>query len=392
MIKKLLALSFLLSIFYSYSQTAQLSAYAEVSIITSGPGDHLYEKFGHTAVRIKDPMLGIDLLYNYGIFDFNGPDFYMNFVRGFMKYKLQRYPFHYSLKSANEDERWVKQQVLNLTQEQKNAYFKFLEINAQPENASYFYDPFFDNCATRPKDILKDILKDKLSFDTSILKEQKSLRDLMNEKINPNTWGSFGINIALGSRLDQIATIEEYMYLPEYLYAIFEKSSTIKNEEKANLVRSNKTLLKFETKPSKADSFSPFLIFTLLFFIILFISYNDIRKGKRSKILDFSILFITGLIGLLIVFLWFFTNHSTAPNNFNFLWAFAPNLIIAFFVTKDEIKSWINKYLTILLVFLALMPLLHLFGIQKFTYPVYPLILLLIVRYIFIIKFQKNKA
>ncbi|SNR15686.1 lipoprotein N-acyltransferase Lnb domain-containing protein [Tenacibaculum jejuense] len=390
--KKLLALSFLFSIFFSYSQIAQLSAYAEISIITSGPGDHLYEKFGHTAVRVKDPMLNIDLLYNYGIFDFNGPDFYVNFVRGYMKYKLQRYPFHYSLKSANKDKRWVKQQVLNLTQEQKNAYFKFLETNAKPENASYFYDPFFDNCATRPKDILKDILKDNLTFDTSILEQKRSLRDLMNEKINPNTWGSFGINIALGSKLDKIADVEGYMYLPEYLFSIFEKSTIVKKGENTTLIRDTKTLLDFKTKKSKADSISPFLVFTVLFFIILFISYNDIKRGKRSKILDFLVLFITGLVGVLIVFLWFFTNHSTAPNNFNFLWAFAPNLIIAFFITKDEIKPWINKYLTILLVFLALIPLSHLFGVQKFTYPLYPLILLLVARYIFLIKFQKNKA
>lgn len=391
MIKKLLSFSFLIYFFSSYSQIVELSAYAEISIITSGPGDHLYEKFGHTAVRVKDPMLNLDLLYNYGIFDFNDPNFYSNFVKGFMKYKLARYPFHHALKSAQQDERWVKQQVLNLTQDQKNAYFKFLENNALPKNANYFYDPFFDNCATRPKDILKDILKDKLTFDTSTLQESKSLRDLMNEKINPNTWGSFGINIALGSKLDKIATVEEYMYLPEYLFSILEKSKVNKNNSEVNVVRNTKTLIDYNTKLAKADTISPFLIFSILFIIISLVTFFDYKKGKRTKIVDFSLFFSTGITGILIVYLWFFTNHSTAPNNFNFLWAFAPNFIFSFLLLKNEIKSWYKKYFLALVVLISFIPILALIGIQKFTYPLYPLVLLLIVRYVFLIRYQKNK-
>ncbi len=392
MIKKLLYLSFLCFVISNTAQNAQLSAYAEISIITSGPGENLYEKFGHTAIRVKDPLLNLDILYNYGIFDFDDPNFYSNFVKGFMKYKLARYPFHYSLKSANQDERWVKQQVLNLTAQQKNAYFQFLERNTQPENASYFYDPFFDNCATRPKDILKDILKDKLTFDTSILNQKRSLRDLMNEKINPNTWGSFGINVALGSRLDQIATVEEYMYLPEYLFSIFEKSTIKKEGESAPLIRGTKTLLDFKTKTSESDSISPFLIFSILLIITILISLNDFKKHKRTRILDFILFLTTGIMGILIVFLWFFTNHSTAPNNFNFLWAFAPNFFIAFLLLKKNLHPWIKHYLILVLAFLGLIPIVTLIGLQKFTYPLYPLLLLLAVRYIFLIKHQKNKA
>ncbi len=392
MIKKLLFLSFLCFTISNTAQKAQLSAYSEISIITSGPGENLYEKFGHTAIRVKDPMLNLDILYNYGIFDFDDPNFYSNFVKGFMKYKLARYPFHLSLKLANKDQRWVKQQVLNLTQQQKNAYFNFLETNVLPENASYFYDPFFDNCATRPKDILKDVLKEKLTFDTSLLNQERSLRDLMNEKINPNTWGSFGINIALGSRLDQIATIEEYMYLPEHLFSIFEKSTVNKEGKSVALIRNTKTVLDFKTKTAKSDIISPFLIFLTLLIITILISLNDLKKHKRTRILDFILFLTTGTVGILIVFLWFFTNHSTAPNNFNFLWAFAPNFFIAFLVLKKNLQPWIKHYLILVVAFIGLIPIVTLIGLQKFTYPLYPVLLLLAVRYIFLIKHQKNKA
>ena len=371
---------------FSFSQNVQLSAFSEISIITSGPGDNLYEKFGHTAIRVKDPVLNIDLLYNYGIFDFNDPNFYTNFVRGFMKYKLARYPFHYALQSAQEDKRWVKQQVLNLTQQERTNFFYFLQKNALPENASYFYDPFFDNCATRPRDIVKNILKEKLILNEEFVTSPKSIRTLMNEKIHPNSWGSFGINIALGSKLDKIASADEYLYLPEYLMEAYDisKINTSKGEE--NLVKKTTILLDFETKKAITDFPSPFLVFTVLLLAVLFITYQDFKRKKRTKALDFLLFFSTGFIGILIVFLWFFTNHSTAPNNFNLLWGFAPNLFVSFYLLKKELPKWLTKYLLIILFFLIIIPITHIVGIQKFTYPIIPVLVLLFCRYLFLYK------
>ncbi|CAL2077234.1 DUF4105 domain-containing protein [Tenacibaculum sp. 190524A05c] len=387
MLKKYVLLLLLVSQF-NFAQTVQLSVYSEISIVTSGPGVNLYEKFGHTAIRVKDPVLNLDLLYNYGIFDFNDPNFYANFVRGFMKYKLARYPFHYALKSAQQDERWVKQQVLNLNIKERNEFFQFLEQNVKPENASYFYDPFFDNCATRPRDITKSILKEKLNLSEGFITEDKSIRTLMNEKIHPNSWGSFGINIALGNRLDKIASAEEYLYLPEYLYEAYEVSK-ISNGE--SLIKKTETLLDFETKSVNADFPSPLLVFTLLLIIVAIITYKDYKKKKQTKILDFILLFSTGLVGVLIVFLWFFTNHSTAPNNFNFLWAFAPNFVVSFFLLGKTQKTWIKKYFLILIILLALIPIIHFTGIQKFTYSIIPFIALLFLRYLFLYKISTQK-
>ncbi|MEN8703114.1 MAG: DUF4105 domain-containing protein, partial [Polaribacter sp.] len=117
-------LIYLLFLFVFNKTTAQvnLSTYAEVSIITAGPGAELYEAFGHSAIRIKDPMLQLDLIYNYGMFDFSAPNFYSNFTKGKLIYKLGRYKFDYFLRSYNQNKRWVKQQVLNLTGEEKQAF------------------------------------------------------------------------------------------------------------------------------------------------------------------------------------------------------------------------------------------------------------------------------
>jgi hypothetical protein len=247
-----------------------------------------------------------------------------------MVYSLARYEFKYFLASYKRDKRWVKQQVLNLTQTEKQAYFRYLEQNVLPKNAFYGYDPFYQNCATKLRDISATILGNKITFNDSHLEKKRSLRQLMDREIPWNTWGSFGINLALGSKLDLKATSNEYMYLPDYVYDAF-KNATIfeKNQPKA-FVQKEETLLDYKELKQSISLLNPFLIFTIISCIGLLITFKDFKNYRRTKWLDFLLFFVTGLVGILILFLWFFTNHSTTPNNFNFLWAFAPNLIVAF--------------------------------------------------------------
>ena len=127
MIKKRYLFTFLcfFSILKNNAQV-NLSVYSEISIVTAGPGEELYEKFGHAAIRIKDPVLNLDLIYNYGVFDFNQPNFLLNFADGKMYYVLARYDFKYFLASYERDKRWVKQQVLALNQAEKQHFFFLL--------------------------------------------------------------------------------------------------------------------------------------------------------------------------------------------------------------------------------------------------------------------------
>lgn len=382
---------FLLSIKPLEAQV-QLSVYSEISIVTAGPGTELYEAFGHSAIRIKDPVLQLDLIYNYGMFDFNAPNFYGNFTKGKLLYKLARYPFKYFLASYKRDNRWVKQQVLNLNQKQKQAFFIYLENNALPKNSTYFYDPYFDNCATKLRDITKTILGDKVDFKNDKIEKNLTFRQLMDREIPWNTWGSFGINLALGNKLDKKATDLDYMYLPDYVYYIFQESTIYINNQPERLVKKEEVLLDFTELEQNILMGNPLLIFGLIALLGIFITYKDHKKKQRTKWFDFTILFITGLIGILIVFLWFFTNHSTTPNNFNFLWAFAPNLVIAFFLLKKDSKKWLLTYFNILLIFIFLIPFLWIFSIQSFPITVIPLLFLLFIRYLFLTKNLKIKT
>jgi len=381
---KYISLAVLLFTFqFTFSQYKELSQKAEISIITAGPGKVLYEGFGHSAIRIKD--VDFDLAYNYGFFDFNAPNFYLNFTKGKLLYKLERYPFHYFVRSYQKDKRWIKEQVLNLNQSEKQQFFEFLENNAKPENATYLYDPYFNNCATILREITNTILIDKVVFNENHIIEGQSFRQLMNKEILWNTWGSFGINLALGSKLDEIATAKQHMYLPDYVYSGFKNAKVVRNGIDENLIKKDNYILEYKELKMKPSFFSPFAIFTLIFLIGTFITYRDIKRKQRTKWLDFLLFFFTGVIGLLIVFLWFFTNHSTTPTNFNFLWAFAPNIIVAFYILKNNTKMWIKTYVKVLILILLIIPIIWIGKIQLLPLAILPFIILLVIRYLALI-------
>lgn len=379
----------LLSFFYISQNIAQvnLSVYSEISIVTAGPGEKLYEKFGHSAIRIKDPVLNLDIIYNYGIFDFDKPNFLLNFAQGKMYYLLARYDFKYFLASYKKDKRWLKQQVLNLSKLEKQQVFLYLENNALKENATYLYDPFFNNCASKPKDILKEILQENVILNSKNIENGKSLRNLMDKEIHWNTWGNFGINLIAGTILDKERMQLEYTYLPDYLLQIFNNAKINRNGKLVDLVKREDVLLDYKEKTNSFNIFNPLLIFLLLLFAVIYITFKDFKNNTRNRYLDFIIFFTTGFIGLTLTYLWLFSSHKTAPNNFNILWAFLPNLIFSFFILKVKIKSWFHKYIIALLSLLLIVVVMWLFKFQIFPLTIIPLLILLFLRYLFLYKY-----
>lgn len=385
MMKRILLIFFwLLSANLIQAQYFKLSAFSEISIVTVGPGDNLYEIFGHSTIRIKDPVLNFDLAYNYGVFDFSKPGFYTNFAKGKLEYMLVRYSFDRFVQSNKRDKRWVREQVLDLDQEQKQQFFEFLENNAKRENAYYLYDPYFNNCATKLRDISRIILKDDITLGDEYA-SGKTLRQLMNNELHWNTWGSLGINIALGSILDKQASPDEYLYLPDYVYQAFKEGTIVKNGTEVPIVKKENDILIFNEKSASFKVLSPLLIFCIILMIGLLITLRDIRRKKRTKWLDFSLFFITGCIGIGIVFLWFFTDHKTTPNNFNFLWAFAPNTIVSFYLLRKDVGTFVKRYILGIGILLLLMLVLWIFKVQLFALSLLPLLLLLGIRYYYLL-------
>ena len=323
-----------------------------------------------------------------GVFDFSKPNFELNFAKGKLSYKLDRAPYNYFYKQYQYENRGVRKQVLNLTIAEKNKLIAYLENNAKPENATYQYDFFYNNCATKIRTVLDDAFPNELIFKDDHITTSFTMRDLINNNVPHNTWTNVGINIALGSVIDVKATTENYQFLPKYIYEAF-NNATINNK---TLVKGSSTILKSDSSMGKKDDFfilSPYFILSSISLLIVGITFFDYKKGKRNKTLDFILLLTTGLIGLLVLSLWFATNHTTTANNLNILWAFAPNLMIAFFTLSKNSPKWISNYFKLLTILLISLLLVWVFKIEAFAYGITPIFIALGVRYVYLSKYFK---
>ena len=385
-IKKTFLLGALLMLLVSYTglyAQTNLSREARISVITCGPGTELYSNFGHSAFRVHDPLNGLDNIYNYGTFDFNAPNFYLNFVKGKLQYQLSVSTIDWFLRSYYHERRWVKAQVLNLNPGEVQELFNFLENNAKPENKDYLYDFFYDNCATKIETVLTEVLGEKALFGTGHIKTNKSHRTLIGDYTQQSKWGQFGIDLALGSVIDKPAGKKAYGFLPDYIYESF-KHARIQREDKAvPMVAKTRDILQFDSPEKKAGLLtSPLCILSCIAAWLTFISYRDLRNNKRSRWVDTGLYLLTGLLGLILLFLWFATDHTATRNNANLLWAFAPNIGMVLLVSREQLPAWFRKYNRCLLLFIAAVPLCWLTGIQAFNPAIIPLIWVLAIRYL----------
>ncbi|SHH39516.1 lipoprotein N-acyltransferase Lnb domain-containing protein [Winogradskyella jejuensis] len=372
----------------SFSQQLQLSPQAEISVLTIDQGDNLNDAFGHNAFRIKDRTLGLDVVYDYGRYDFDTPNFYLKFAQGKLNYLIGKRNFSDFFQVYRYYDRTIDEQKLNLSTTQKQKLHNYLINNHKPENRRYLYDFFYDNCATKIRDVLNTATNGSINYSELQGNENKTFRDLIHEHVGHNTWGSFGIDIALGSLTDRVANKEEQMFLPRYIYKHFEAAKINSNP----LVKSTITIYKSKQDIGyKASTlFNPLVIMLILAFIIIFITYKDYKKLNRSKWLDIVLFAITGIAGMVLLFLWFGTDHTVTGYNYNLLWAFPINLFVIGQLLSKQIKNWFRGYLKFLLVMLCLMSLHWTIGVQVFALAFLPILVALIIRYVYLLKYYKT--
>tara|TARA_R110002050_G_scaffold69507_12_gene150471 strand:- start:3637 stop:4821 length:1185 start_codon:yes stop_codon:yes gene_type:complete len=386
MSKRILFTAFFLGLmFHCAAQVRELSPESQISVLTCGSGSDLYTTFGHSAFRIQDPTQGIDWVYNYGTFNFDPPMFYVEFAMGKLYYSLSKQNMPNFLYAYEMENRWVKEQLLQLTPTEKNKLFQYLENNYRPENRDYKYDFFFNNCATKIGDVLQESLGKNLNFKEGHLEKNYTFRQLIHQNLTTNSWSSFGIDLALGAVIDRTATIKEHMFLP--IYVMEQLGNTTLSEH--HLVNRERSILTTVKKKGKEYFLaSPLFWILAMLLFVLTITYIDFKNNVRSRVIDSILFFVTGLAGALLIFLWFFTDHTATANNFNILWVFPLNLIVGFtLVKKNNAPGWLPKYLLILLGLLGLTLVLAIFKVQVFSPLAIPLWIMLGVRYLFLWKY-----
>ncbi len=373
----------------SIAQQNQLSNKAEISIITIGPGSFLYDSFGHNAIRVQDKEKGIDWAFNYGRFDFDQPNFILNFCKGKLNYELGLAQFAPFAEGYRRENRWMKMQVLNLNQQEKQRFYNFLIDNVQPENKNYLYHFFYNNCATKIKDVAQSTSNNNIVFNTPSGFEQKTFRKLIHDYIPQNSWGSFGIDLALGSKIDKLATPEEHMFLPDYLSSFFANATT----KNGTPIAKPSTIILNSTRGKKPTIIlgSPLFVFGIIALLILWITYKDHKQQKRSRWLDIILFSSTGLIGVFLFLLWFATDHTDTAYNYNLLWAFPLNIILISNVVKKTAKKWFINYLKLILIMLCWLCLHWIMEIQLYPIGILPFLIALFIRYWYLISFYKKQ-
>ena len=352
---KITLLALVLTVNVAFSQqmvvnAPALSSSAEISIITLGPHQgELYSAFGHSAIRVYDPQMGLDAFYNYGAFSFNQPNFYLNFAKGHLNYKLDVDPYPLYRDYYISENRFVHEQILNLNAGQTQKVFDYLYWNSLPENQYYFYDYFYNNCATKLRDVMKATLKDEVVFDSTFIKTDYTIRQLTDLYLVHQPWGDLGIDICLGLPMDKHASPYEYMFLPDYIEESFDHA-TVKSEAGVQpLVKTKVSVYESQPETYPTSLFHPWVVFGLFLALTIAITWMDLKNQKRSKWFDAIVFGIVGALGLVLFLLWTVTDHKAAARNLNILWAMPLHLIfVPMYLLSKKIAITYFKGITIL--------------------------------------------
>lgn len=295
-----------------------LSENAYASILTCGPGNEFYETFGHSALRVVDTSMGIDVVFNYGMFSFNEPHFYFKFARGRLNYFVTAQPFQEFMAEYDYFGRSVTEQRLKIGEEELTRLFRTLIINVQPENKYYRYDIFRDNCATRVHDMVNAALDESDRIDFKNVNKHVSYRDLIHKYTGKHLkWWCFGCDILLGARCDRDMTTQQYMYIPAEMMTIYDTSVTMCGQK----ISCQPDELLPQTFTPQETVFSPALFFMLLFLIVLILTLVGKHKGWKLVWLDAVFFAVAAILSVLLLFMWFGSDHWCTKWNFNLLWA-----------------------------------------------------------------------
>ena len=364
----------------AYSQYIQLSEEAEVHLLTAAPGAELYSSFGHSSFRIIDPPRRLDRIYNYGMFSFNTPNFYMKFAQGKLPYYVAAESVPGFVRVYGGEGRDVVGQVLNLQQPEVQKIYEYLENNIRPENREYPYDFFFDNCATRERDVIEEVFGENLNWNPWPDDSLGSLRDLIDIYLAERSWADFGIDLLLGLPTDQEASMRLAMFLPDFLHDAFNRATIKDGGNWKPLVKSEYDLVK-PANPfvAKEGWFTADIAMWGLLGLVILLSAFLSSKGFLLRSFDFFLFLAIGLSGVLILLLWFATDHDATHANLNILWAHPVYLVFAFirlFAKGNRQFNWARWNF----LYLALFGIASLFLPQGFNSAFLPLILTLAIR------------
>ena len=313
-----------------------------ISLLTCSPGSELYSTFGHSALRIVDTAAGTDIVYNFGVFDFYDPDFYLKFVQGKLLYYLDQQSFPDFIYGYELEGRQISEQVLALPAARKIKLQRYLFHKVRPENRSYKYDFLFDNCTTRLRDLILKATQEEGGLVCVLRPGEQTFRKHLHAYLDGNgkDWAKLGIDILLGRRLDRVMTDQETMFLPDFLEKGID-GTTLNGQA---LVAEKKLILprRLEASPTSEPPMSLIILGIIAVFMILASKAAHPVLRSIAGIGDLLLFLSCGMIGILLVLMWTATDHQICKENMNLLWALPTHLPAAFLMRSRS--RWVKGY------------------------------------------------
>ncbi|MBR0037820.1 MAG: DUF4105 domain-containing protein [Bacteroidales bacterium] len=378
----------------------------EISLLTGEPGIQSFERFGHTAIRVRDMRKGhLDVVFHYGVYNYHEPYFILHFIEGICNYTMG------ALYMSDFEEEYqnrglgMTEQILDLDSLQSQLFLNALLENYKPQNRHYRYNFFFDNCATRPFDLLNRHVSvgtetaSHITYDTTWI-EPVTLRQMLQQKTGTGNWLEFGIALALAGRADQRASFREQMFLPDHLQEAY-RHATLDGHP---LVKENRRITDYRTDITDAlndkgiFALQPFNVaFVLLLAAIALSSWESKRKYQlgsnystslSTRLFDSFWLLASGLSGCIIWFLNFFSEHPAVDNNINCVWLLPTNLLFIIPIWIKNAKKIRRIYFFVIFA-LAIIYLVTACFADQYCHPAFVLLCaLMIVRSVSSIKLE----
>jgi hypothetical protein len=366
--KRFIACLFFIAIAFGAKATVNehVGELPRMSLLTCSPGEELYTCFGHSAIRYTDTLNGewVDFVFNYGTFEFS-EGFYLKFARGKLNYMLSVEEFAGFQQAYLYGGRGILENEFKLNPEQIRSLGALLIENAKKENKYFQYDFFYDNCATRVRDIVLKAFPE-IKQNEKTFSNRPRFRHDIDVYLAHQYLADFGIDLVLGMPCDKTPEAGQTSFLPDSLQSNM-MAWTLNGKK---VLGRTQELLPIDDSlfEKQAPSAKPILYVTLS--AMLFAGFS-LYLGWKKRGWNFSerlFLGFFGLLGVVLFVMWFLTDHTTTKWNFNILWA-NPVLFSIAFARIASVKSWVRKYVQIQMILSAYVLLavyIPAIGIQTF--------------------------
>lgn len=352
-----------------------------VSLLTCSPGTEVYQLYGHTALRVEDATTNLDIVFNYGVFDFNTPHFVWRFVLGKCDYEVMYYPFGLFIEEYARRGSEVVGQPLNLTTREALRLVHNLIVNAEPANKTYRYNFLQNNCTTKARDMVEQAIDGHIVYAEAPYR--MTYRQLLHQYTEGYEWSEQGNDILLGATCDTLLSDHAMQFLPEQLMAYFDDAliyDTIGNRRPLVLEREMLLAAKPGVVYGEHYALTPAMVGWLLFALAIVIVVVEYITRRQWWGVDIVLMSLQGIAGLFICFMFLFSQHPTVSTNWQ-IWPFNP--LPLFFipqVVRCARSGQLCPYHYVNLLWLGLFVLLMTWLPQDFSTLTLPLALVLLTR------------